>query len=490
LILLKKNNSGARIRDKSAQYRGARNHLTPRPRRATVLEKGAAMTVVNRKGLEEKLQQTQSVVAGSVLDSIRDFLLTAEDAELFAINPFRLAARRKLDRMATLKALLHLTKKGLFNLSWTIHCPSCKGATQQADKLQSLKHTDHCDFCHIGFDAGFDKSLEVSFGVNPAIIQPADVAVFDRLSASLETEPGIAMELDPGESHHLSMDLLPGNYLVAIAEDAKAFNVAVSAGTPGSAPQSVALDYREGLDLLTVQKALPGRTDLAITNRTARKKAMVFARMVPPRWPSAALVSSLQEFRDLFSSEMLSLNETFSIASLGFLFTDIKGSTELYERLGDADAFALVKEHFYIMERIVKAHNGGIVKTIGDAVMAAFVGPQDALATAVEMIEAFDDFETARRLKNSIIIKVGVHYGPCIAVTLNDRIDYFGTTVNIAARVQALSDGRDIMASQALFEESAAAAYLGTKKWSSESFMTSLKGLKASYQVHKLSRAG
>lgn len=215
---------------------------------------------------------------------------------------------------------------------------------------------------------------------------------------------------------------------------------------------------------------------------------MRFVRIVNPRWPSAAVVSSLQEFRDLFSSEMLSLDETFSIESLGFLFTDIKGSTELYERLGDAQAFALVKEHFYIMERIVKQNNGGIVKTIGDAVMAVFVDPRDALHSAVEMIDAFEDLETAQKLKNSIIIKVGVHHGPCIAVTLNERLDYFGTTVNIAARVQGLSDGRDIMASQALFNESDASAYLASKNWVNAPFMTSLKGLKASYQVHKMHR--
>ena len=130
------------------------------------------------------------------------------------------------------------------------------------------------------------------------------------------------------------------------------------------------------------------------------------------------------------------------------------GSTELYERFGDAQAFALVKEHFHIMERIVRANDGGIVKTIGDAVMAVFVDPRNALRSAVEMIEAFDDLETARKLKNSIVVKVGIHHGPCIAVTLNERLDYFGTTVNIAARVQGLSDGRDVMASGAMFAES------------------------------------
>ena len=229
---------------------------------------------------------------------------------------------------------------------------------------------------------------------------------------------------------------------------------------------------------------------ITITNTERGKKVMTFARLGPQRWPSAAAVSSLQDFRDLFSSEMLSLNETFSIENLGFLFTDLKGSTEMYERLGDAQAFALVKEHFYIMERLVREHNGAVVKTIGDAVMAVFTDPRDALRTAVEMIEAFDDFETAQRLKNAIIVKVGVHHGPCIAVTLNERIDYFGTTVNIAARVQGLSDGRDVMASGVIFEESGAADYLKEKRWASESFTTSLKGLKSSYQVHKLHAPG
>jgi len=158
----------------------------------------------------------------------------------------------------------------------------------------------------------------------------------------------------------------------------------------------------------------------------------------------------------------------------------------MYERLGDAQAFALVKEHFYIMERLVREHSGAIVKTIGDAVMAVFNDPRDALRTAVEMIEAFDDLETVKKLKNSIIVKVGIHHGPCIAVTLNERIDYFGTTVNIAARVQGLSDGRDVMASGAIFGESNAADYLREKGWLSEPFTTSLKGLKSSYQVHKL----
>ncbi|MGA2639616.1 MAG: adenylate/guanylate cyclase domain-containing protein, partial [Spirochaetia bacterium] len=360
-----------------------------------------------------------------------------------------------------------------------------KGVTQHSNSLLTLKHADKCPVCSTVFDAGFDKSIEVSFGVNPSIIKPADVDDFAKVIANFDLEPGINIELERGESHYLKTDLKEGNYFIFISGEKKALNLVVVPGK-STETQKITFEYKDNLPLLTIAVAKEGPAEIVIVNKERGKKSMTFARLGPQRWPSAAVVSSLQDFRDLFSSEMLSLNETFSIENLGFLFTDLKGSTEMYERLGDAQAFALVKEHFYIMERLVREHTGAIVKTIGDAVMAVFTDPQDALRTAVEMIEAFDDLETAAKLKNQIIVKVGIHHGPCIAVTLNERIDYFGTTVNIAARVQGLSDGRDVMATGTIFGESNAAEFLRQKGWASEPFTTSLKGLKSSYQVHKL----
>ncbi|HVO40365.1 MAG TPA: DUF5939 domain-containing protein [Spirochaetia bacterium] len=443
------------------------------------------MKILNQKSLDDKLRQAAGVVPEQVVNEIKGFILSAPDAQLYHINPYRFAAQRKVDRARALRAFLHLTKGGLFNLFWNIHCPACKGVTQHSNSLLTLKHADTCGICSTVFDAGFDKSIEVSFGVNPSIIKPADVDDFSKVIAGFDLEPGINIELDRGESHYLKADVREGNYFVLVEGERKALNLVVANGASAQ-PQKVSFECRDNLPLLTIAAAKEGPLDLVISNKDRGKKVMTFARLGPQRWPSAAAVSSLQDFRDLFSSEMLSLEETFSIENLGFLFTDLKGSTAMYERLGDAQAFALVKQHFYIMERLVREHNGAIVKTIGDAVMAVFTDPRDALRTAVEMIEAFDDFETAQKLKNSIIVKVGVHHGPCIAVTLNERIDYFGTTVNIAARVQGLSDGRDVMASGALFEESDAADYLKEKGWANEPFTTSLKGLKSSYRVHKL----
>jgi len=300
-------------------------------------------------------------------------------------------------------------------------------------------------------------------------------------------EPGIGMELDPDETHFITTEVKAGNYMLIADEDKKVVNIVVREGKGGQ-PQKLAFSLTDASPPLEVAHINEGTVELLVSNKTRAAKGFHFSRILIPPFPTAALVSSLQEFRDLFSSQMLSLDETFAIESLSFLFTDIKGSTELYERLGDSEAFYLVKEHFYIMERIVRANNGAVVKTIGDAVMAVFMEAPDALRSAVEMIDAFDDFETARKLRNSIIVKIGVHYGPCIAVTLNERLDYFGTTVNIAARVQGLSDGRDVMISDAFYRESDARPYLEKKKWDGEPFSTSLKGLKSSYTVHKLTR--
>jgi adenylate cyclase len=445
--------------------------------------------VLNQKALDEKLNAASSRIKEPLLSDLMSFILSADDAQLYHINPFQFAARRKLDRTAALRAFLHLTKGGLLNLFWNIHCPACKGVTQHSNSLTTLKHADKCGVCSTVFEAGFDKSIEVSFGVNPAIIKPADVDDFTKIAATFDLEPGIHIELDRGESHYLKADLKEGNYFLRIDGQQIAVNFVVLGG---KAPelQKITFEYRDNLPALGVVVAKEGPAEIVIVNKERAKKVMNFARLGAKNWPTAAMVSSLQDFRDMFSSEMLSLDETFSIENLGFLFTDLKGSTEMYERLGDAQAFALVKEHFYIMERLVREHNGAIVKTIGDAVMAVYTDPREAVRTAVEMVEAFDDLETAKKLKNAIIVKVGIHHGPCIAVTLNERIDYFGTTVNIAARVQGLSDGRDVMASGAIFSETDAQEILRQKGWASEQFTTSLKGLKSSYVVHKLHAPG
>ena len=159
---------------------------------------------------------------------------------------------------------------------------------------------------------------------------------------------------------------------------------------------------------------------------------------------SGAEVLSNQTFLDLFADETIVAGEGLAVKRLALLFTDLQGSTALYERIGDMKAFDLVRQHFGYLRECISRNSGALVKTIGDAVMASFVDPLDALRAALDMRARIAQFN-ADAGSDLIGLKVGLHAGACLAVTLNDRLDYFGQTVNIAARVQALARAGEIV---------------------------------------------
>jgi len=160
---------------------------------------------------------------------------------------------------------------------------------------------------------------------------------------------------------------------------------------------------------------------------------------------SGKLLLTTQTFQDLFRSKVVSSSEGIGVQDITFLFTDLKGSTELYDRIGDLKAYYLVRQHFDTLGRVITHNSGAIVKTIGDAVMATFMNPVDAVKTALEMLQDIEKFN--QNISEDLILKIGIHRGPSIVVTLNDRLDYFGQTVNIAARVQGLAGANEIFVS-------------------------------------------
>ena len=150
-----------------------------------------------------------------------------------------------------------------------------------------------------------------------------------------------------------------------------------------------------------------------------------------------------QAFRDNFRSEVIRAAEGIAVRDVTLLFTDLKGSTALYERIGDLNAYMQVQRHFERLLDVTVRRNGAVNKTIGDAVMAAFPTPADAVIAALEMREAAEELNRERPQRD-FILKIGIHRGAAIVVTLNDRLDYFGQTVNIASRVQNLAGGDEI----------------------------------------------
>jgi class 3 adenylate cyclase len=167
--------------------------------------------------------------------------------------------------------------------------------------------------------------------------------------------------------------------------------------------------------------------------------------------PGLALLV-LPDFQRLFPNQRLLPDESLDVTRVALLFTDLAGSTAIYARRGDPRAYHLVRRHFDELFAVTDRNNGTIVKTIGDAILAAFQHPLEALCAGIEMQQAIVALNDQMRLTDDerLILKVGLHAGPCLSVTLNEHPDYFGTTVNIAARVQSLSRGRDIVFTESI----------------------------------------
>jgi len=174
--------------------------------------------------------------------------------------------------------------------------------------------------------------------------------------------------------------------------------------------------------------------------------------------PIAQDAGNYQAFQNIYRTDALDVNQRLRITSLTVLFSDLKGSTELYERVGDLVAYDLVQSHFRALNQAIAMESGAVVKTIGDAVMATFPTPDRGLAAALRMRDALRGVSDAR--SGDLTVKIGLHEGPCLAVMLNERLDYFGQTVNIAARVQGLCQSRSIFATRPVVEEPQAARLL------------------------------
>jgi class 3 adenylate cyclase len=236
---------------------------------------------------------------------------------------------------------------------------------------------------------------------------------------------------------------------------------------------------------LTIQANSP----ITLENRTGVEQLFIIERLSwSDQGATAAEVTAMQLFRDLFANEALRASAQFSVGSLTMMFTDLRDSTALYREVGDAPAFGMVLSHFDVLRDAINAENGAIVKTNGDAAMAVFRRPINAIRAAVAAQRKLAS-QTPAPGKKPLSLKVGIHTGSCIAVNLNDRLDYFGTTVNIAARLEALSTGDDIVMSEAVYTDPEVVEFFsGDPSLGITPFGSTLKGFENSvFELWRLS---
>ena len=390
-----------------------------------------------------------------LLPRLQQWILERPDADVWDMRPKALARVWQSGEIDVIEMFLLAAKGGLLNLRWELLCPNCRVGKQVSASMDQIPQGAHCSSCNIEYDRNFNRNVELVFQPSRSIrpLHNGDYCLFGPMST-----PHIAVQLaiDPQTRSMETLTLAPGSYRIRTLEPG---NDEFLDHTGGALPTVVfGSDHR--LSLLPGDNA--AASSLEIRNESTRSRVLVIERRA---WISDALTASeaiaLQCFRELFDEQILRPGDHVEIDYITLMFTDIKASTSLYERIGDAAAFALVREHFAILASCVRRHNGTIVKTIGDAIMAAFHLPQEAVLCAIAIQQDFADFNSTRTDKDeNVVVKLGLHGGPCIAVTLNGILDYYGMVANQTARIQSVSEGGDIVLSQTLAEEPAVAELL------------------------------
>lgn len=385
------------------------------------------------------------VEGGASVDNVGrlvELIEWADDLTLLRLRSHALADVWKVSRREMLELCLRATRAGLLDLQWDLLCPLCRGANESNSTLRDINSQIHCEACNIDYKINFDRSVELTFRPNASVRK---IEAQDYCIGGPGVTPHIIAQqlLAPGAERNVALRLERGRYRLRTLELDGGQDVLVC----DDGAQSVTLRAcPEGW--MKDEARLSTNASLRLENATVSEQLFVLERMTwSDQAATAAEVTALQIFRDLFATEALRPGEQIYVSSLTVLFTDLRGSTKLYREIGDATAFGRVMNHFDVLREAIAEEEGAVVKTIGDAVMAVFRRPVAALRAmlkAQRILAAPPDGMMPLRLK------AGLHSGPCIAVTLNDRLDYFGSTVNMAARLEGQSNGDDIVISAAI----------------------------------------
>ncbi|MCB1201796.1 MAG: adenylate/guanylate cyclase domain-containing protein [Leptospiraceae bacterium] len=372
-------------------------------------------------------------VSPATIDVFARYIATGPEDQLFRIQVRDLSEKLGLAWKDILIICLYLSKAGLFNLSWDVVCPHCRGAKAELKHLGDIPDMSECEACEIDFSATELDNLEITFRPHETLRRTQKLFF---CAAEPARKPHIFYQqtVEPGSEKLLDTRLPVGLYrtrilgeksfrLLQVEQEAKTRNLVL---TEASSKETSYLGLHP---VLTLRNNDNNPHTFVIEKKTEDQKSIR---------PGDLFL--LKEFRELFPEEKIGSDIQLEIGQQTIMFTDIVGSTRFYREKGDTGAFNAVRQHFVETYRIVNQHKGVVVKSIGDSVMAAFSHPLDALIASLDLQTRFE-----RELKNSEIrLRISLHTGQVLAVNLDTGIDYFGTTVNLAAKIQAVIGAAEI----------------------------------------------
>ena len=408
---------------------------------------------------------------------LSDFLLHAPVVALRAIRPLAMARVWSADREDTVELFLAAQRLGILVMSWDLLCPRCRGAKSNVRQLHELPEGAHCVSCNIDYQRDFTRNVELTFHPE-RWLRPLPKGELCLLGQGSTPHVRFQAEVAAHATKYFAVTLPPGPYRFRTIEAGAEVDAHIA--DDGAIPEVVAWNG----DILRGRRP---RGEFVIHNDTDHP---LFFVVEDRDWAKDALtgesVISMPAFRRLCPEQLLRPGDEVEIGRVAIVFTDLQGSTRLYDRLGDAAAYRLVRDHFAFLSERVTRHHGSIVKTVGDAVMAAFNDPADAVRAVLAIQDEVANFNRGRE-DAGIVLKLGMHLGSCIAVTAGEVLDYFGSTVNTASRLEHQCRGGEVIISQAVLTDPEAREALAGRHFTEDS--ATLRGLAEPVRFVRVSAA-
>jgi len=432
--------------------------------------------VVNLDRLDETMAQLGAAHdwPEGLLHRLRSRILADDEVALFQINPINYARAEGIDEAVGIRLFLHATRVGLMQIHWSTRCGGCGELVSNNDGLSQLEHDFYCASCARSRPTTLDEHVEVSFSVAPEIRtlrfhDPESLTLEDYffrfrfartimirdidrpLIDFLRERKQVLTWLEAGDEQVFELELPDLGWIVGNPR-----SMITIEGEPTTEVRELRLDHGERA-FHPRPSIAPGPVRLTLSNDEPHP-VRVFLYFTPvvtyfdylPHLTGHRVLND-PEFRRCLGTDVVRPGTGVPVNDQTLLFTDLRGSTAMYDKLGDNAAFELVSEHFEAMAQTITRLGGVVVKTMGDAIMASFSSPAAAVRAAIAIIADNDYGAPDEHVQ--LLPKVGVHRGPCIVVNQNDMLDYFGQTVNIAARVQGQAGGNELCLTEAVWQE-------------------------------------
>ncbi len=398
-----------------------------------------------KAGLDDPLSQQTFLkfhemgIPDHIAKNMAALMYHSDDDDVYKIQLPLLSKEWDVPIEELIKAFLKASYHKFFLISWDVICPHCKGTRSQFKHLQDLLEHNSCEPCQLDFQLNSLDLIDATFKINPEYRVVKEVT-YCAAEPFKKVHMFTQEKLLPDERQSFLLNLKSGEYRLRILGHKQQLSIHVSC----SDSVGIHWDCKDSKKLTHVGSHI----NISIHNSLEQSITYILEAIITPQnYLSPLTIFNEKLFKKLYTTESLPAGVQLRLPVQILFFTDIVDSTKFYQKVGDVKAYKQIKGHFDIISDVLDKHNGIIIKTIGDAVMATFKDPINVIEATKSIIS---EVEQAPHL--DFKLRFSVHHGEVIAVNFNTGLDYFGDSVNVSAKLQGIANANELAMSEDFLE--------------------------------------